>query len=462
MANLNENATYLSQPKNKVLVEKVWKTRLDAIESATGKMGMEKKVATAIALENTREAIRYMESVNATQSADIGAYKRYALDIVGAVVPNLIAYDIASVQAINNRIAMVNYMKYNYGNAKGATPAGYTFADVRNLGQSDVNYTSEVVDGEEIATGSTSHTLDWVPAVPGTVKLVLDASTTYTDDGNGGFVDGTGAPVSGYSINYESGAITIATATSAGAVVNYSYANEHVPMKNIPSITLSIESLPIKAHARRLAALWGFEASYELQKEYGQSMEDLLSETASGEIAHEIDMEVMDKIKAAAVDATTLGIANFNRIPASGVYSNLQDHYDSFLIKVNEVANKIYQRTRRIRPNYILCGTGAATIITANRQFKPSGEAASAKGPYFAGTLSQYKVFVSPDFSEMEWCLGYKGDSLLDAGFIYAPYMPIMSTAMVQLEDMAGRKGWATMYGTRLVNDKMYLKGAIV
>ena len=39
--------------------------------------------------------------------------------------------------------------------------------------------------------------------------------------------------------------------------------------------------------------------------------------------------------------------------------------------------------------------------------------------------------------------------------------MPIMTSGMVQLEDMAGRKGWATMYGKRLVNDKMYIKGTI-
>lgn len=444
---MNGNNGYISQPQNKILTEKVWKNRLDAIETATGSLSDEKKVATAICLENTKKQIAYLESIAATQSPDIGAYKRYALDMVGAVVPNLIAYDIASVQAINNKIAMINFMKYHYGDAKGGTGAGQVFADVRNFGQSDMNYTSDHVEGEEF-----SGTLDWTPVLPGTVKF----STGLVDDGNGKIMNGD---TEAGTVNYATGEVVLTEAAAEGTTVSYGYANEHVPAKKIPSITLSIESLPIKAKTRRLAAIWGFEASYELQKEYGQSMEDLLSTTAAGEINHEIDLEVMDRIhKAARATARD----PWSVIPATGVYSNLQDHYDSFLIYLNQLSNDIYATTRRIRPNYVLCGTDVATIITSNRTFKPSGEIATAKGPYFAGTLGQFKIYVSPDFGAKDFCLGYKGDTLLDAGFIYAPYMPIMTTSMVQLEDMAGRKGWATMYGTRTVNDAMYLKSSIV
>lgn len=144
-------------------------------------------------------------------------------------------------------------------------------------------------------------------------------------------------------------------------------------------------------------------------------MEDLLSTTASAEIAHEIDMEVMDSIYDIAADS---GIT-FSMTPTAQVLS-IQDYYDSFSIKLNEGANKIYQKTRRVRPNYVLVGTDVATIIQANRIFKPSAET-SAKGPYFAGTLGALKVYVNPDFDPKAWVLGYKGESLLDAGFIYAP-----------------------------------------
>lgn len=447
--NLNENNGYISQPQMKILTEKVWKNRLDAIESATGKMNDEKKAATALCLENTKKFIAYNEAV-ATQSPDIGAYKRFALDMVGAVVPNLIAFDIASVQAIDNRIAMVNFMKYHYGDAKGQVGQGQVFADIRNLNNSNQDYTSDHVEGEEF-TG----TLDWTPVLPGTVKITLADGSVISDDKNGKFVDAAGAAVADAAVNYATGEVT-GVDVAENVTVSYGYANEHVPASKIPSLTLSIESLPIKAKTRRLAAIWGFEASYELQKEYGQSMEDLLSTTAAGEINYEIDMEVMNRIHGAAAQS---GIT-WNAIPETGVYSNLQDHYDSFLITLNRMSNMIYQKTRRIRPNYVLCGTDVATIIASNRTFKASGET-NTKGPYFAGTLGNFRVYVSPDMPAKEFTLGYKGDTLLDAGFLYCPYMPLVASSMVQLEDMAGRKGWATMYGTRLVNDRMYLKGAI-
>lgn len=457
MANLNENMGYIAQPQTKILTEKVWKQRLDAIETATGTLSAEKKAATAHCLENTRQQIKYMESIAATQSPDIGAYKRFALDMVGAIVPNLIAYDLCSVQAMNNRIGMINFMKYHYGDAKGKVGKGQVFADIRNLNASDKDYTSDHVEGEEF-TG----TLDWAPVLPGTVKITLADGSVISDDKNKGFVDADGAAVAGASINYDTGAVT-GVDVAENVTVSYGYANEHVPAQKIPSITLSIESLPIKAKTRRLAALWGFEASYELQKEYGQSMEDLISTTAAGEINYEIDLEIMGRIHAAAIAATTaeeLAQLAWTTIPQTGVYSNLQDHYDSFLITLNRASNLVYQRTRRIRPNYVVCGTDVATVIGANRTFKASGEV-TTKGPYFAGTLGQFKVYVSPDMPATSWAMGYKGDTLLDAGFVYAPYMPVMTTSMVQLEDMAGRKGWATMYGTRLVNDKMFIAGEI-
>ena len=49
----------------------------------------------------------------------------------------------------------------------------------------------------------------------------------------------------------------------------------------------------------------------------------------------------------------------------------------------------------------------------------------------------------------------------MDAGMFYCPYMPIVSTDLLMTDDFAGRKGWATMYAKKCVNNKMYLRGHI-
>lgn len=95
-------ATPMSSPlsaKTQYCIKK-WNKRIRATESVLGPMNIERKAALAVTLENTNNRVRMMETTQ--PAANIGAYKRYALDIVNAVVPNLIVYDIAAVQPINS------------------------------------------------------------------------------------------------------------------------------------------------------------------------------------------------------------------------------------------------------------------------------------------------------------------------------------------------------------------------
>ena len=45
---------------------------------------------------------------------------------------------------------------------------------------------------------------------------------------------------------------------------------------------------------------------------------------------------------------------------------------------------------------------------------------------------------------------------------IYAPYQPILSTDLLMPADFKGQQGYATSYGKKMVNSKMYLRGKIV
>ena len=45
---------------------------------------------------------------------------------------------------------------------------------------------------------------------------------------------------------------------------------------------------------------------------------------------------------------------------------------------------------------------------------------------------------------------------------IYAPYYPILTTDILMPADFRGQQGYATSYGKKMVNSKMYLRGKIV
>lgn len=433
---------------------KRWDKRIRATESALGKLSLEKKATLAVTLENTNRILKLKES---TQPGQIGQYKRYALDIVNAVVPNLIAYDICSVQPIDNRVGMINYISYEYGRTKGQTSANTMFASSLNMGASDQNYSDSVVDNEIVGESSKSKVstnLQWTPVVPGTVYFSCNGGTVVGKDDGKGTITGSG--ITAGTIDYNTGAleITLASESTDEPVCSYNYNNEDVPINNVPEVNLRITSLPVVAKSRKMKAVYAFDAAYELEKEYGQDIDSLLATEVAGEIAHEIDIELSRDIHKMAGAGDRIV---WSKTQPTGV--NNLDHYDSFYTKLVEGSNTIYGATRKIKPNYMICGLGVSSIVEVMRNFTPSGQ--SAIGPYFLGTLGNLKVYVSPDYDPNEFVLGYKGTSFMDAGMFYCPYMPIVSTDLLMTDDFAGRKGWATMYAKKMVNNKMYLRGAI-
>lgn len=455
---------YLTQPKTRMLCEK-WAKAITVVENTTKeKLDLSRKAALAKILENTKQFIDYQIN-EAVQSSDIGQYKRYALDIVMTVIPSLIAPDIVSVQPIDNRVGMVNYIKYLYNTTKGTTTEGDTFASSLNLHATDINYTSRIIAGEShvgSAANAQLFTLSWFPVIAGSLTIT-QGTTVITDDGDGNLVSTSASGiVAGGSVIYSTGRVSY---TLAGvdadanddlvATCNYTYNNEYIPTSNIPEIGLKIESIPVTAYARRLKAVYAFEASYELQKEYGKDMQNELNTMAAAEIAREIDHEIIYDLFVYADAGAEL---SWSKVQPVGV--NIVDHYDSFVVKLAEGDAAIRQSTRRVGANFLVVGTETAVVASTVRTFKPSG-VSNTVGSYFLGTIGNYKVYVDPELDPKAFILGHKGDTLLDAGYVYAPYMPIMTTDLVQLEDMAGRKGWATMYGKAMLNNKMYIKGKI-
>lgn len=82
------------------VLEKKWSNAIRVVESVKGKMSPEKKGALLHALENTQRRVAYKE---ATNPGNIGQYKKYAVDLVTAVIPNLIAFDLVGVQPMDNK-----------------------------------------------------------------------------------------------------------------------------------------------------------------------------------------------------------------------------------------------------------------------------------------------------------------------------------------------------------------------
>lgn len=74
-----------------------WKKRITKLEAVTGHSSHERRLTLAYTLNNTKIQRDYHESI---QTPDAGLYKIFALDIVGAVVQNLIAPELVSIKCV--------------------------------------------------------------------------------------------------------------------------------------------------------------------------------------------------------------------------------------------------------------------------------------------------------------------------------------------------------------------------
>ena len=92
-------------------------------------------------------------------------------------------------------------------------------------------------------------------------------------------------------------------------------------------------------------------------------------------------------------------------------------------------------------------------------QAAPAGQ---INGPYLAGTLNSLKVFVSPAMEPGTFCIGCNGSDMMSSVAVYAPYMAIIPTQLLQYADGGTAQGFSTLYDLKVLNKNLIVRGKIV
>ncbi|AWD93015.1 major capsid protein [Bacillus phage vB_BceM-HSE3] len=430
----------------------------DVNEAQGSAMSLDKQVTLATVLENThRQVAKFEHMTESTQTSDVGAFKKAGFDIVTALMPSLIANDIVSVQPMSSRTGEIRYLKYLYGSNKGRTKAGTEFTNSFQRGETDFNYSADLVEGEFVAkSGETEYevNLGYYPVRPGSVELMVGAQLIH--DNGQGVLTGAGL-AAGSTVDYATGAVHLKFAAAAGddVLATYEYQNEFAPT-SVPQVDLRLDLLPIIAKSRKLRALYSFDAAFDLTQDYGMDINTTMSTQITSEIKHEIDGELMNDLLVQA--GATQQPLEWSKTVAAGI--SVADHYASFFNTTVEAGNAIFAATKRASASFIVIGIGVANIVETLPQFRSAGQV-NPVGPHLCGTLNGMPVYKNPYYPSDAFLVGYKGQGLFDSGLVYAPYMPVLSTQLLMDADFLGRRGFATSYGKKMVNNKVYAKGII-
>lgn len=418
------------------------------------KMSNTKKMAVAKVLENTNKFMNEaFSSSMGTQRSDMGDFKKFCLNLTTVALPNLIANDLVMVSPMSSMTGYVTYIEYSAGTTKGETTSGDVFNSPFALGDVDSNYTSSVVVEPHAATGTFTPTFNTL------VEGAFDDNGTKKDLKVITTTTATNTSVVSYANKTDS--ITVAEGTTVK--VGYMYNNVVVPQgaDKLPTIKAEMKSIALLARARRIAVYYSQIAAFQAKTDYGFDLGDQLAEKAVGQLSYEIDTEVVELLANTAKDNTTSDeLAKLTWIKAIPAGVSKAEHYEGFS-EIVEIAKQIvYDRTKRFAPNYMLIASDVLPILTFIKGFSaaPTG---SINGPYFAGTLNGIKVYVSPVMKSGEFALGVNGDDMMSSVAVYAPYMAIVPTQLLQYADGGTTQGWSTMYDLKVLNDKLIVAGKV-
>ena len=484
------NARYLNEAK---VIEARWskplrngKSMLDGINSRFDRS------MTAVVLENQRLMNEAM-----TDTGDISQFKRISIPLVRRIYPQLIANKIVSVQPLLGPTGLVYYLRFRYSSNKGSMQGanlqklGYPGDDSASLqqlasgdGNLNIYYSHQFVQNESSTLdpggdytsvyAPLQHTPVLAGTLTGTVYAGNTAVQTFVFPETGGSVSttalvaGAGTSTTGISsmtLDETTGEIIANwynTGTPPGEnhlVVSYEYNME--ANQDLPEVNLVVESEEIVAKTRKLKAVWSFEAKQDLRSQHNLDAEAELTAVLAQEINLEIDREVLTDLRN---NAGTIAVWDFN----TALGDTIKEKYESLYVKVVEVSNVIHRKTLRGGCNWLVTSPEVASVFeTATAGFAPapSETFTSSLGIQYVGTINnRWRLYKDPLFPQGQILMGYKGDSYMDSGYFYCPYVPLTQTPTVLDPDgFTPRKGILTRYGKKLLREgaKFYARMSI-
>ena len=242
----------------------------------------------------------------------------------------------------------------------------------------------------------------------------------------------------------------------------------------IPEIEIQVDSVSVTARTKKLKAKWSPELGQDLNAYHNLDAEVELTSILSEQIALEIDREILADL----IKGSTAATYYWSRSP--GLFVNketgaelgaasaapdftgtVSEWYETLIETINDVSAQIHRKTLRGGANFVVCGPEVANILEFTSGFRANVSHADEKGTIGAvnvGSLSKkFDVMVDPYFPRNVLLVGRKGNSFLESGYVYAPYVPLQVTPTIfGTEDFVPRKGVMTRYAKKMVRPDMY------
>ena len=485
-------------------------------------LGEKETANMAMILENQAKQIVAEANTNNVGGASHGGgageqWAGVALPLVRKVFAQIVAQDFVSVQPMSLPSGLVFYLDFKYGDtANGRTDGDNMYGNVTEgstkmsadtdpagglygAGQFGYSFNEQEISNATAASATASlaqigydadktNTDYRALTVPISASLNADLKAARSFRLFSGSTDITNYPelttVSGNNVTFVIKASDV-EAGYAGGTEKVLYSVQ--PVENdrgdfeatgaravenlaIPEIDVKLQSEAIVAKTRKLKAQWTPEFAQDLNAYHSIDAEAELTSLLSEYISMEIDLEILDMLIVGA-RTTEKWSAENNKVwngstfttSTSDFYNTQGQWFQTLGTKIQKVSNKIHQKTLRGGANFLVCSPSVATILESIPGYAASTNGDQdqfAMGVQRVGALNnRFQVYKNPYMTENTILMGYRGSQFLEAGAVYAPYVPLMMTPLVyDPESFTPRKGLMTRYAKKMIRPEFYGK----
>jgi hypothetical protein len=231
----------------------------------------------------------------------------------------------------------------------------------------------------------------------------------------------------------------------------------------IGEVSFDLQSVTVSVSERKLRAQWSPELAQDVAAFHNIDAEAELTALLSEQVAAEIDREILRDLRKGAAWNLRWDYNGWKRLSSTGTTPYTQKDWNQTLITaINQISAQIHKSTLRGGANWIVVSSEVSAIFDDLEYFHVSNASPEQDqynmGIERVGTLAgRYQVFRDPYFPPNTVLIGHKGTSLLDTGYIYAPYVPLQLTpTMYNPFNFTPIKGIMTRYAKKMVNNRFY------
>ena len=246
-------------------------------------------------------------------------------------------------------------------------------------------------------------------------------------------------------------------------VVTYRTYSDLEEDSRMAEVTFQLDQVTVSVETRKMRAMWTPELAQDVSAFHNIDAEAELTALLSEQMAAEIDREILRDLRRGAAWTSRWDYNGLRKQGSTNQYYGVQKDWNQTLItKINQISAQIHKSTLRGGASWVVVSPEISAVFDDLEYFHVSNAAPEQDkynmGIEKIGTLSgRYLVYRDPYSPANTMLIGHKGTSILETGYIYAPYVPMQLTpVMYNPFDFTPIRGIMTRYAKKMVLNRYY------